>query len=103
MSMIKANKRLGVVTTQAEQMSILQWVFFSIGVWEVFLLASIVPKSVQGCALIMYRYSTLDIVTVSNVCVCVCVFVLVESVSTLCTCHLLSQRQPERDYDVNRN
>ena len=48
-----------------------------------FLLASIVPKSLQGCALIMYRYSTSDIVTVSNVCVCVFVLVGVVSMHTL--------------------
>ena len=71
MSVIKANKRLGVVKTPAEQMSISAVGFFFPSVsGRYFLLVSVVPKSLQGCALIMYRYSASGIVTVSNVCVC---------------------------------
>ena len=75
MLVIKASKRLGVVTTPAKRMSILERGFFPSVSGRFFLLAFIVPK---GCALIVYNYSIPDIVTVSNVCVCgsACVYLL---------------------------
>ena len=91
MLVIKANKRLGVVTTPAERKSILPWIFFPSVSGRFFLQASLVPKSLQGCSLIVYKYSIPDVVTVSNVCVwecvCVCFGWICEHTALAISCH----------------